>query len=348
MCSHLSWYIQVQGKSAPAWKRNKKFSAQCGLSTTTCRGPWPPDLGLFLRCQSLTAEQGHFPQRRRHGIALSCTLGAVALALPAPWLPGRRLDQGQNSLSAQDANHVFNRESLHPTGTFSKNSVSLVHYNCTDLRVISYLLHRLGLPMGGAVVKNLPANAGVTGDAGLIPGSGTYLGVGKDNPLNHFGLGNPMDRGGWWAPWGLTEPDTTEWLSMHTHMTQNTGFPEHSYLHGEKSELLFKKRHGVPFGLEYDKKQKKTWGLYVHNWCLRSTVLSGLCKGLLTEWKVSVSGFPSLQRRQPSLCSGYVERKAREGSSRKWPSTGWTPLFWEGAAAVLLAPELFLTSKCRH
>ena len=51
--------------------------------------------------------------------------------------------------------------------------------------------------MGGAVVKNLPANAGVTGDAGLIPGSGTYLGVGKDNPLNHFGLGNPMDRGGW-------------------------------------------------------------------------------------------------------------------------------------------------------
>ena len=45
---------------------------------------------------------------------------------------------------------------------------------------------------------------------------------------------------------------------MHTHMTQNTGFPEHSYLHGEKSELLFKKRHGVPFGLEYDKKQKKT------------------------------------------------------------------------------------------
>ena len=44
--------------------------------------------------------------------------------------------------------------------------------------------------MGGAVVKNLPANAGVAGDAGLIPGSGRYLGVGNGN------LGNPMDRGG--------------------------------------------------------------------------------------------------------------------------------------------------------
>ena len=61
--------------------------------------------------------------------------------------------------------------------------------------------------MGGAVVKNLPANAGVAGDAGLIPGSGRYLGVGNGNPLPYFGLGNPMDRGGWWAPWGLKESE---------------------------------------------------------------------------------------------------------------------------------------------
>ena len=33
------------------------------------------------------------------------------------------------------------------------------------------------------VVKNLPANAGDTGDAGLIPGLVKCLGVGHGNPL---------------------------------------------------------------------------------------------------------------------------------------------------------------------
>ena len=46
------------------------------------------------------------------------------------------------------------------------------------------------------MVKNLPAN---TGDFGSIPGSGRYLGEGNDNPLQYSGLGNPMDRGAWWA-----------------------------------------------------------------------------------------------------------------------------------------------------
>ena len=39
---------------------------------------------------------------------------------------------------------------------------------------------------GGAIVKNLPANAGDIRDArdvGLIPGSGKYLGGGHGNPL---------------------------------------------------------------------------------------------------------------------------------------------------------------------
>ena len=34
------------------------------------------------------------------------------------------------------------------------------------------------------VVKNLPANAGDTGDAGLIPGVGRSLGGGHGNPLS--------------------------------------------------------------------------------------------------------------------------------------------------------------------
>ena len=53
----------------------------------------------------------------------------------------------------------------------------------------------MGFP-GGSAVKNLPANAG---DAGLISGSGRSPGEGNDNPLQYSCLGNPMDRGAWWA-----------------------------------------------------------------------------------------------------------------------------------------------------
>ena len=44
----------------------------------------------------------------------------------------------------------------------------------------------LGFP-GGSVTKNLPANAGVTGDVRLIPGMGKYLGGGIGNPLKCIG-----------------------------------------------------------------------------------------------------------------------------------------------------------------
>ena len=49
------------------------------------------------------------------------------------------------------------------------------------------------------VVKNPPANAGDTGDAGSIPGSGRSPGLGHGNPLQYSCLENLMDRGGWWA-----------------------------------------------------------------------------------------------------------------------------------------------------
>ena len=62
-----------------------------------------------------------------------------------------------------------------------------------------YLLikHNLTLGfLGGSVVKNPPANAG---DAGSIPRSGRPPEEVNDNPLQYFCLGNPMDRGAWWA-----------------------------------------------------------------------------------------------------------------------------------------------------
>ena len=49
------------------------------------------------------------------------------------------------------------------------------------------------------VVKNLPANAGVTGVMGSIPGLERSLGGGNGNPLQYSCLENPMDRGAWRA-----------------------------------------------------------------------------------------------------------------------------------------------------
>ena len=52
------------------------------------------------------------------------------------------------------------------------------------------------------VVKNLPVSAGDVRDLGLIPGSGRSPGGGNGDPLQYSCLGNPMDRGAWWATWG--------------------------------------------------------------------------------------------------------------------------------------------------
>ena len=50
---------------------------------------------------------------------------------------------------------------------------------------------------GDIVVKNPTATAGDLGDSGWR--SGISPGVGNGNPLQHSCLGNPMDRGAWWA-----------------------------------------------------------------------------------------------------------------------------------------------------
>ena len=46
------------------------------------------------------------------------------------------------------------------------------------------------------MVKNLPANAG---DLGSILGWGRFPGEGNGYQLQYSCLGNPMDRGAWWA-----------------------------------------------------------------------------------------------------------------------------------------------------
>ena len=65
----------------------------------------------------------------------------------------------------------------------------------------------------------------VTGDLGLISGSGRSPGEGNGNPLQYSCLGNPMGRQAWWATvYGVTKSQT--WLSAcvctHTHSHTHT------------------------------------------------------------------------------------------------------------------------------
>ena len=68
--------------------------------------------------------------------------------------------------------------------------------------------------------KNPPANAGDSGDAGSIPWLGRSPGGG--NTFQYSCLGNPMDRGVWWATGcGVTKSQIR--LSMHPRMNSKLG-----------------------------------------------------------------------------------------------------------------------------
>ena len=73
------------------------------------------------------------------------------------------------------------------TCLFSKAPISLLLNFCINRAHFSC----------GALVKNLPANAG---DAGSIPGSRRLSGVGNGNLLQYSCLRNSMHRVTWWAP----------------------------------------------------------------------------------------------------------------------------------------------------
>ena len=66
-----------------------------------------------------------------------------------------------------------------------------------------------------SAVKNLPANAGDTGDTGSIPGPVRSPKGGHGNPLQYSCLENSMDRGAWWATvHGVAQSQAR--LSTHT------------------------------------------------------------------------------------------------------------------------------------
>ena len=85
----------------------------------------------------------------------------------------------------------------------------------------------------GAVVKNLPANAG---DTGLISGSGRSPGGGNGNSLQYSWLEYSMDRGAWRATvHGVAK--SQRWLKVYTHKGNNI-FPLHKGIEGNNEVQL--------------------------------------------------------------------------------------------------------------
>ena len=67
------------------------------------------------------------------------------------------------------------------------------------------------LNLGDEVIKNPPADARDTRDAGLILGLGRSPGIRNVNPLQYSCLEDSRNRGTWWATvHGVTESDMTE------------------------------------------------------------------------------------------------------------------------------------------
>ena len=85
---------------------------------------------------------------------------------------------------------------------------------CTSVPSLHFLQSSMGFP-AGSVVKNPPANAGDTRDAGSVPALGRSPGEGNDNPLQYSCLEKSMDRGAWWATVHVGVKNWT-WRSTHS------------------------------------------------------------------------------------------------------------------------------------
>ena len=75
----------------------------------------------------------------------------------------------------------------------------------SDFTSYMYVCIYIG-PLVAQMVKHLSISVG---DLGSIPGSERFPGEGNGNPLQYSCLGNPVDRGGWWATvQGVTHSQT--------------------------------------------------------------------------------------------------------------------------------------------
>ena len=87
---------------------------------------------------------------------------------------------------------------------FHKNTNDNFEKNLNSQCLYEYLYHQQGF-LVSQMINRLPAAS----DSGSIPGLGRSPGEGNGNSLQNSCLGNPMDRGAWWATvYGVAKSQT--------------------------------------------------------------------------------------------------------------------------------------------
>ena len=90
------------------------------------------------------------------------------------------------------------------------NAVKSIFYNdIIVIRISKKQFYGLRKVIGLPRWLSRKESACSAGDVSSTPGSGRSSGEGNGNPLQYSCLGNPMDRGAWWAPLGGKELDMT-------------------------------------------------------------------------------------------------------------------------------------------
>ena len=87
-----------------------------------------------------------------------------------------------------------------------------------------YLLQIWASPV--AQWQRIHLQEGDTGNVGPIPGLGRSPGEGHGNSLQYSCLGNPMDRGAWWATVHRVAKSWTRLKQLSTHIQTKVMFPQ--------------------------------------------------------------------------------------------------------------------------
>ena len=138
------------------------------------------------------------------------------------------------------------------------------------------------------VIKNLPANAGVTGDVGSTPESGRSPGAGNGNLLQYSCVEKSIDREAWQATvhgaaksWTLL----SYWAGTHTHTRTHTHAHAHTHARTHTRACTHTRAHTHTINQLF---HNQLIGLFIHSTCIYWT--STICQSgkYLWTWTIQI------------------------------------------------------------